>query len=328
MSEKQIKNNKILIFGGSGSLGNKLIDRLHKHNTIYNYSRDECKHWQMEQKYGKENIVNKIGDIANRQRVETILLRLKPDIVIIAAALKHVDRCEYSIEQAVKTNITGPENIVNVIENNQQSLSNLKTVVFVSTDKACSPINVYGMTKAISEKLMIEKAYYIKDIKFVTVRYGNVLNSRGSIIPFLNNIGKDDKFTEFPLTDVRMTRFIMTLEDSCKLIEYAITKGNTGEIIIPRLNAMNIKELMEIFSEKYNKPVKVCNLRVGEKLYESLINDTQSLRAKINNNNEYYHLIPNYLNKVVNNETFDYNSTQNILSKDKLKQYLKEIKLL
>lgn len=323
-----IKNNKILIFGGSGSLGNKLIDRLYKTNKMYNFSRDECKHWQMEQKYGKENIINKIGDISNRNRVETILLRVNPDIIIIAAALKHVDRCEYAIEQAVKTNVTGIENILNVVENNQTTLTNLKTVVFVSTDKACSPINVYGMTKAISEKLMTEKAYYIKNIKFVSVRYGNVLNSRGSIIPFLNNIGIDDTKTQFPLTDVRMTRFIMTLEESCELIEYAILNGKTGEIMIPKLKAMKIKDLMEIFSEKYNKPVHVCDMRVGEKLYESLINETQSLRAQFNTETDYYHLIPNYLNKVVNSDTFDYNSTQNILSKDKLKKYLTHLKLL
>jgi len=322
-----IKNKKIFIFGGSGSLGNCLVQRYIENNSIIVYSRDEMKHWGMALDYNNhKNLSFIIGDIREYNRVETSLLRENPDIVIIASALKHIDRCEYATSECINTNISGIQNVVNVIEKNQNNLSNIKQVCFVSTDKACSPVNVYGMCKAISENLMIEKAYYVKNIKWVTVRYGNVLNSNGSIIPILHRIGKDSNKPEFQLTHKDMTRFVMTLEQSVDLIEHAITFAESGDIVIPELTSMKVSDLFQIFSELYNKPIKISGLRPGEKLMESLINDTQSLRLVKNNN--YYYIKPSYHNKLFSSEQMDYNSSINPIGLDELEKYLKNLNLL
>lgn len=284
-----LHSETILIFGGTGSLGQALINRYLEHNTIYVFSRDEAKHWNIKIKYKNHpNLQFIIGDIFNKNKVEISLLRVKPDIVIIASAMKHVDQCEINAEQCIHTNLIGTKNVLDSIEINNNKLS-VKNVIFVSTDKACSPINTYGMSKAISEQIMIEKAHYMKNItKFVNVRYGNVLNSNGSIIPFLHKIGTNASYDAFPLTDPNMTRFMMTLEQSVELIEYAIRYGDNGDTIIPNLISMKIIDLMELFSEKYNKPIRVTGLRHGEKMLESLINETQSGRIVIKNN--YYHI--------------------------------------
>lgn len=321
-----INNKKILIFGGSGSLGNKLIETYINNNQIVNYSRDENKHWLMELKYKNPNLSNIIGDIRDFEKVQQSIIRTRPDIIIVAAALKHIDRCEYEINECLDTNIKGIQNVLNCIEIHKLHLPNLETVCFVSTDKACSPVNLYGMSKAICETLVIEKSKYILDIKFVCVRYGNVLNSRGSIIPILENKGLDPDCKEFILTHPEMTRFIMTLDDSVKLIEYAITSGTSGEIIIPKLNAMYIKDLIEIFSEKYSKPIKIGSIRCGERMYESLINDTQSMRTIITE--DYYHILPPYKQCNIVDSKYEYNSKQNILSKQNLIDYLKNVSLL
>ena len=231
-----INNKTILVFGGTGSLGYEITQRYLDNNIIYNFSRDECKHWNMKLNFINNNNKNKnnlnfiIGDIFNYDKVLNTISRVNPDIIIIAAAMKHVDQCEINQEQCLNTNLIGVKNILNSIEILKDKLK-IKCVLFVSSDKACSPINTYGMCKAISEQLIIEKAYYIKDIKFINIRYGNVLNSRGSIIPLLHNIGKDEHKTNFTLTHPDMTRFIMTLDQSVNLIEHAIINGKHNEII-------------------------------------------------------------------------------------------------
>lgn len=321
-----IKNKSIMIFGGSGSLGNRLIEIYINDNKITNYSRDENKHWLMELKYKSSNLSNIIGDIRNFHKVQQSILRVNPNIIIVAAALKHIDRCEYEINECLDTNIKGLQNVLGIIETNKLNLTNLETVCFISTDKACSPVNTYGMSKAICETLVVEKSKYISDIKFVCVRYGNVLNSRGSIIPILENKGKDPQCKEFTLTHPLMTRFIMTLDDSVKLIEYAIINGNTGEIVIPKLQAMHIKDLLDIFSEKYNKPIKICGIRSGERMYETLINDTQFMKTISNEN--YYHILPSYNKTIVTDTFLEYNSKQNILSKEQLINYLQSVSLI
>jgi len=273
-----IKNKKILLFGGSGSLGNKFIEKYISNNIIVNYSRDECKHWKMSLKYKTDNLSFIIGDIRDFSRVENSILREQPNIIVIMAALKHIDRCEFAIDECVKTNFTGTMNILNSIESNADRLLNLETVVFVSTDKACEPTNVYGMAKALSESAIIEKSLYCKKFKFVNIRYGNVLNSRGSIIPILHEKGKDPDVKEFILTHPDMTRFVMTLEQSVDLIEHAILYASSGDTVIPKLISMKLVDLLEIFSEKYKKPIKITGLRPGEKMLESLVRETQSMR--------------------------------------------------
>jgi UDP-glucose 4-epimerase len=312
---------KILLFGGSGSLGNAFIERYITTNDIVNYSRDESKHWAMKIKYNTDKLHLVIGDIRNKERVEEIIIRENPNIIIIMAALKHIDICEFSVSETFQTNFIGTTNILNAIEHNENRLVNLQSVIFISTDKACEPTNVYGMCKGLSESAMIEKSLHLKKINFVVVRYGNVLNSRGSIIPLLEQIGKDNNKHEFKLTHPDMTRFIMTLDASLDLIEHAICYGESGDIIIPELLSMNIRDLIELFSEKYNKPIIITGLRTGEKLSESLISETQSFRV-IKSTNNYFYIKPSYKNIVYEEKSHNYNSSYNILTKDKLKKLL------
>lgn len=322
-----LENKNILLFGGSGSLGNKFIEKYIHNNTITNYSRDECKHWAMGLKYKTDKLKFIIGDIRDSNSVENAILRVDAHIIIIMAALKHIDRCEYAINECVQTNFIGPSNVLNSIEKNNDRLKNLECVVMVSTDKACEPTNVYGMSKALSESAIVEKSLYVKNRKFVNIRYGNVLNSRGSIIPILHEIGNDINAKEFTLTHTEMTRFVMTLEQSVDLIEYAISYGDSGDTIIPKLISMKLIDLMEIFSEKYNKPIKITGLRPGEKMLESLISETQSMRL-IKTHDEYSIIKPPYTNLLILNDNRNYNSKMNPLSKDELYIFLNDLNLL
>ena len=153
----EISGKTLMIFGGSGSLGNKLISTYISNNIVVNYSRDENKHWLMDLKYKSENLVNIIGDIRNFDKVQQSIMRTKPNIIIVAAALKHIDRCEFESDECIATNISGLQNVLKVIEINRISLTNLETICFISTDKACSPVNIYGMSKAICESMIVEK---------------------------------------------------------------------------------------------------------------------------------------------------------------------------
>jgi FlaA1/EpsC-like NDP-sugar epimerase len=323
-----IVNKTILIFGGTGSLGYELNKRYLESNKIYNFSRDECKHWEMKLHFNANpNMHFIIGNVADKSIVQTTINRINPDIIIIASAMKHIDQCEINTSESLKTNLLGTQNIIDSIETLISNLSKLETVIFVSSDKACSPINNYGMCKALSETLIIEKAHYFPSIRFINVRYGNVLNSRGSIIPLLHKLGNDREKLHFTLTSSDMTRFVMTLEQSVDLIEYAIINGDSGDTIIPKLISMNVIDLLEIFSEKYNKPIKNTGLRSGEKLLESLINKTQS--GRLIQNGDYMHIksaikYPN----VLNDDMKDYNSKLNPLSKEELRAYLESLNLL
>jgi len=320
-------NKKILLFGGSGSLGNKFIKKHISNNLITNYSRDECKHWSMTLKYKSDNLKFIIGDIRDYQNVANAILREQPHIIIIMAALKHIDRCEYAIDECIKTNSIGPINVVNAVEKNNDRLTNLEVVVMVSTDKACEPTNVYGMAKALAESAIVEKSLYVPNRKFVNIRYGNVLNSRGSIIPILHEKGRDPYVKEFTLTHEDMTRFVMTLEQSVELIEYAAEFGESGDTVIPKLISLKLIDLMQIFSEKYNKPVRITGLRPGEKMLESLISETQAMRL-IKKENGYMHIKPPYKNLLILDDVYNYNSKINPLSKEELFDYLNNLELL
>lgn len=323
----EILNKKILIIGGTGSLGHKLTERFMKNNELYLYSRDECKHWEMNLEYPNNHLKFIIGNINDQSKITQTLLRYNFNIIIMAAAMKHIDKAEYESNECINTNLLGTQKVLNSIENNLNRLTELENVCFVSTDKACSPVNLYGMTKSLSECLMIEKAKYIKQIKFTCVRYGNVLNSRGSIIPILHKIGKEKEYKHFSITDERMTRFVMTLDQSVDLIIHAFIHAESGDVVIPKLISFKIKELIEIFSEIYNKPVILGKLRPGEKLLESLINETQSMRL-IHGKDGYMYIKPPFKNIMVDNKVKDYNSTLNPLSKDEIKVYLKSLNLI
>jgi UDP-glucose 4-epimerase len=265
---------KVLILGGTGSLGHCLVKR-YINESVHVLSRDEAKQWKMKLEFPNVNFI--IGDIRDKDKIRRVIARVQPEVIIIAAAMKHIDLCERDTHECIQTNILGVKNVLECIEENP--VQSLKTVCFISTDKACDPGSAYGISKALGEIMLVEKSRTVPAVKFVTVRYGNVLNSRGSIIPTLEFIGKSSDRSHFPLTHPDMNRYVMTETQSLDLVDHAIRNGESGDIVIPELVSMNIKDLCEIYSEKYNKPVVVTGLRPGEKVRELLINDTQSMRA-------------------------------------------------
>ncbi len=324
-----MNSETILFIGGTGSLGYEYIHKHINKNIIYNYSRDECKHWKMKLDFNNHpNLKFIIGDIIHKFKMEETLLRIYPTIIIIASAMKHIDQCEYNTDQSLNTNLLGVKNVLDLVECHKHLLKQLKTILFVSSDKACSPINVYGMCKALSESLVIEKSYYIKDFKFVNIRYGNVLNSRGSIIPLLHTIGKDPTKPYFTLTNKNMTRFVMTLEQSVDLIDHAILYGESGDTVIPELISMKVLDLIEIFSEIYNKPIQYIGIKPGEKLLESLINQSQSARIKTVDNYIHIKSIYDFKDEINEDDLMDYNSKINPLTKSELKKYLSNLNLI
>jgi UDP-glucose 4-epimerase len=265
---------KVLIIGGTGSLGHCLVRR-YVQETVHVMSRDEAKQWKMKLEFPSVNFT--LGDIRDKDKIRRVISNVQPEVIIIAAAMKHIDMCELDTHECIQTNILGVKNILECVEENH--VPSLETVCFISTDKACDPGSAYGMSKALGEIMLVEKSRKVPSVKFVTVRYGNVLNSRGSIIPILEFIGKSDDRTHFPLTHPDMNRYFMTEEKCVALVDHAISNGESGDVIVPELVSMNIKDLCEIYSEKYNKPVVVTGLRPGEKIREILINDAQSMRA-------------------------------------------------
>ncbi len=316
-------NSRIIIFGGTGSLGQALIRRLGGDNELFLFSRDEAKHWTIRNKLPeKHNVKFVVGDIRDKDRVLSSLIQINPDIVIIAAALKQVDTCENSPFESVQTNIIGVQNIINSVVNNREKLSAINAVLLVSTDKACAPINVYGMCKAISERIITSTETFLNGPKFVGVRYGNVLESRGSIIPLFKHQVEFQSYITVTNTD--MTRFIMTLDQSIDLIEATLLGAENGEIWLPKIVSMRIMDLAEVFAEKYNKEIKIIGSRPGEKIHEDLISETESIRIRFENN--YYKMssaLADTKNKA--NDSFALSSSQNLLSKIELQEYLESI---
>ncbi len=319
-----------LIFGGTGSLGKKLIHRfLSSDNRVTVYSRDEAKHWSIKNELSNDpNVKNLnfiVGDIRDFDRVKEAITNHSPDVIIIAAALKQVDTCELSPIESVKTNLLGTENVIRAVLENDKTLRKVKPskVLFVSTDKACSPVNVYGMCKAMSERIVTSQAQrYHFDLDFLCVRYGNVLESRGSIIPLFKYQAMHNKC--LTVTDADMTRFLMTLDDSVDLIQHALKTGKSGETWIPRLPAMRIGDLAEIFSEDYNKPIQIIGLRPGEKQHEDLINESESTRTR----EEGSHYIIGPAFTAGSGDRFMYSSNQDVMTKAQLRDHLKKLGIL
>jgi nucleoside-diphosphate-sugar epimerase len=307
---------RLLIFGGTGSLGHELVTKYASGNEIWVASRDETKQWEMKMEYPSVNF--RICDVRDACKVRQVIEAIVPDTIIIAAAMKHIDRCEDETHECISTNIMGTKNIL------ENLTATVLRVCFVSTDKACSPVNVYGMCKGVSEGMMIERSLSDKTRKYVIVRYGNVLNSRGSIIPALHLTGQNHAKTSFSLTHPEMTRFIMTLSQSVNLIDHALEHAQSGDVVIPRLVSMKVKDLLEIFSDIYDKPVITSSLRPGEKMLESLINETQSRRLVVGP--QYMYIKPRDM--VDGAQVQDYNSSINSLSKEELREMLSNLGLL
>jgi len=271
------EDKTILILGGTGYIGRALTTEILKYNPrrIIIFSRDEVKHFEMS-KIFKNNpkIHYVIGNI--RDYASLLNATRTTDIVIHTAALKRIDMLEKNVEECIKTNIIGALNVFNACV-----INNVEKVLFISTDKACSPINTYGACKFVSEKIFTNYDTNQIKTKFMVARYGNVLESTGSIIPiFLEKIKKGECLT---LTDPQMTRFIMHKNDSIALILNALRYGVGGEIFVKMSTSMRIVDLIDILIEKFNSPnqIDIIGLRPGEKLHETLVNEWEVPRTYI-----------------------------------------------
>lgn len=302
-----ISSKKILIIGGTGSLGNELTQFYSQYNNeIIILSRDENKQWFMKRKFPDVKFI--IGDMRNITTIERVLREISPNIIIIAGAIKHVDIAEQNIGECIDTNITGVRNIIEtVIKLNDK---NIESTLLISTDKSCAPINVYGMCKSISERMIAEASTKKCCTKFLCVRYGNVLNSRGSIIPKFIEMGKNKEDTYFPITNLDMTRFFMTLKKSVQLINTALCVGISGDTWIPVINSFSIYQIANYFSLKYNKQISLMGIRAGEKIHECLINQSEIYRTvKTTYDNDIYYVIkPCYNSEIKDDIKTEYTS--------------------
>ena len=319
-----VENKKILVFGGTGSLGQALIRRLARQNSLVMFSRDEAKHWTLRNQYIQDfNLSFIVGDVRDKDRVKQAIKQSRPDIIIHAAALKQVETCELSPDESIKTNVLGVQNVVESVLALEASVANLEKMLLVSTDKACAPTNVYGMCKAISERIVTSASKLSNKTSFIGVRYGNVLESRGSIIPlfrFQGELGKN-----ITLTHNQMTRFIMTLDESISLIEATINSANSGEIWLPKLKSMKIKDLAEIFAERYKCEIVETGIRPGEKIHEQLISEPESLRTIEEKN--YFRMGPAFEETKSVGKSFAYSSQEKNLQKADLKEYLQRLNI-
>jgi len=256
-------NKNILITGGTGSFGKKYTDILlsrYKPNKIIIYSRDELKQYEMAQEFTNPCMRYFIGDVRDGDRLKEAMHEV--DFVIHAAALKHVPVAEYNPMECIKTNIDGAQNVI------EAALAcDVDKVIALSTDKAANPINLYGATKLASDKLFVAANNMVgsRRTRFSVVRYGNVTGSRGSVIPFFKKL-IDEGATELPITDEKMTRFLITLEDGVNFVLKDFERMYGGEIFIPKIPSMFMTELALALAP--NLPHKIIGIRPGEKLHE------------------------------------------------------------
>jgi UDP-glucose 4-epimerase len=297
-----LEGKRVLITGGTGSLGKTLVKRLLSRDTglperVVVFSRDEAKQHQMRLDFlnrpkQTDEIVYenfrrvlqfRIGDVRD---YDSVCLALQDiDVVINAAALKQVPTCEYFPFEAVQTNIAGPNNILNAIQKNRLPID---TIVGVSTDKAVLPVNVMGMTKALQERLLVSSQLYLKNTRVVLVRYGNVLASRGSVVPlFQQQIEAGGPVT---VTDIRMTRFMFTLSLAVDAIFAALECGKRGEIYVPKIPAGRIMDVARAMIGDRNIEIQVTGIRPGEKIDEVLISYEES--ARTHDRGDYYVISP------------------------------------
>ncbi|MCE3036249.1 UDP-N-acetylglucosamine 4,6-dehydratase (inverting) [Helicobacter sp. faydin-H20] len=261
-----LDNKTILITGGTGSFGKKFVETILRDfnpKKIIIYSRDELKQYEMAQNFNHKCMRYFIGDVRDKERLKSALNGV--DICIHAAALKHVPIAEYNPMECIKTNIEGASNIIDACLYN-----NVSHIIALSTDKAANPINLYGATKLCSDKLFIA-ANNIKgktQSKFSVVRYGNVVGSRGSVVPFFQKL-KNDGAKELPITDERMTRFWITLQQGVDFVIKNLKRMHGGEIFVPKIPSMRIMDLAKAIAPTLN--TKIIGIRPGEKLHEIMI---------------------------------------------------------
>jgi len=321
------KGKKILITGGTGSLGTALTKKLLSLDVdqIRIFSRNEFKQVSMESNLPDKRLRFLIGDVRDKDRLVRALEDV--DIVFHAAALKHVTKVEYNPFEAIKTNVQGSQNVIDAcIENN------VERAICIGTDKAVSPLNTYGATKLLMEKLFITARRYSNPkyhpTKFFAVRYGNVFASSGSVIPkFIEQINANKKIT---ITDTEMTRFSITMNQALDFILKATEKGQGTEIFIPKLKSYSLLDLKEaLFDMLENTGEEIIGIRPGEKLHEILIN-SEEVRCSYEIDDMYVILLPEIMKtypkakKIENMKEYSSSTTDKIL-KDDLKQLIKNL---
>ena len=291
MDQTPLTDKSIIVTGGTGSLGKVLVRRLLSSEMgqlrrLIVFSRDEAKQHEMRMSYrhlrsstdeiiyrnSRELLDFRIGDVRDFHRVAAALRDV--DVVFNAAALKQVPTCEYSPFEAVLTNISGPENIVRAI---QELRLPITTVVGISTDKACKPVNVMGMTKAIQERIFIQANLRATNTRFICVRYGNVLASRGSVIPLFHEQIRNGGPVTITTTD--MTRFLLSLDQAVDTIFAAVREAAKGETYIPRVPSARIVDLAKVLIGDRPIETKITGIRPGEKIHEILVSEEERFRT-------------------------------------------------
>ena len=296
-----MKKEKILIIGGTGALGSTLTKRYYDNNNIMVLSRNEHKQEAMKVKY--PNVIYRLGDVKDKPSLIRCLYEFEPTVIINTAAVKTVWVCQENSFESVQTNIIGHQNLIDAI---QECTHKIKTLIFISTDKACKPVNVYGMSKAIAEQLYVNFAKQQSDIKVVMARYGNVLNSTGSIIPIFKNKIQEG-IESLPITDFGMTRFLLTLEQAIDLIEWAYNHPNShGKIAIPKIESLNIVDLAKAIAKSCGKKDMKFHkipIRDGEKLHEEMISEIEFQRTE--EFDDYYLIGYDKTNESYNHKPFN-----------------------
>lgn len=258
-----LENKTVLVTGGTGSFGKKFIKRILQDDVkkVIVFSRDELKQYEMAQEFTDDRMRFFIGDVRDPERLHRAFDGV--DVVIHAAAMKHVEACEYNPFEAVKTNIHGAQNVIEAAIDR-----GVEKVIALSTDKAASPVNLYGATKLASDKLFVAANSYVGDkpTKFSVVRYGNVVGSRGSVVPFFQKIKETGRL---PVTDPRMTRFWITLEQGVQFVLDSLIRMHGGEIFVPKIPSMNIMDLAKAIGPECE--IDIVGIRPGEKLHEAMI---------------------------------------------------------
>lgn len=317
-----MKAQNYVITGGTGSLGNALVKRLlsvEKPKSITIFSRDETKQYEMKQIYSNDRLRFVIGDVRDYRAVSEVVS--DATVIFHIAALKHVPSCEANPYEAVLTNINGIANIIRAIKENKASVD---TVIGVSTDKGVQPVNVYGMTKFIQEKLLIDANKRCPTTRFVGVLYGNVIGSRGSVIPlFKKQIAEGKLIT---ITDPTMTRFLLTLDLAVDTLFAAFNSALPGEIYIPsNIPAATIGDIANILILNSGKSIKknYIGIRPGEKMHEVLFSQNESNRVVMRNG--WYVLCPEVQNEAVG---YDYISSKHVLSAENLKAFFKMVGII
>ncbi len=269
------KGKTLLITGGTGSFGNAVLRRFIDSDLeeIRIFSRDEKKQDDMRRVIKNDKVKFFIGDVRDYRSIESAMSGV--DYVFHAAALKQVPSCEFFPIEAVKTNVLGAENVMDAAIAHK-----VKKVIVLSTDKAVYPINAMGLSKAMMEKVMVAKSRMSKNTVLCGTRYGNVMASRGSVIPLFVNQIKENK--DITITDPSMTRFMMTLEDAVDLVLFAFEHGNPGDIFVQKSPASTIEVLAQALQEMYKatNEIKIIGTRHGEKLYETLVNREEMVKAQ------------------------------------------------